>query len=179
LLPRTLLCFVTPTGFLSIPSFVTLVSAATAHRCHCCTTHFFRTQVLFVCLFVCTRISCHRTAIRSPEVLEPPSNCDHRHCAYKVLFSTSFLASLHRSLNSLWKSFPSSAKSSFGFTGSFDSLELTAIDEALLQQSAAHRRSSKVADFRIVMLGGTAEAAKVSSDLVETCSSDGRALGAL
>jgi type II secretory pathway pseudopilin PulG len=60
-----------------------------------------------------------------------------------------------------------------------DSLQLTAIDKALLQQTAAHKRTSKASSFRIALLGGSAEAAKVDPDIVQTRQAAGRALRAL
>jgi hypothetical protein len=60
-----------------------------------------------------------------------------------------------------------------------DSLQLTAVDKALLQQTAAHKRASKAARFRIALLGGHAEAAKLDPDLVQSSNTAGRALRAL
>jgi hypothetical protein len=71
------------------------------------------------------------------------------------------------------------AKRSFLLAESLDSLQLTAVDKALLQQTAAHKRTSKSASFRIALLGGAAEATKVSPELVASRNAAGRALRSL
>jgi hypothetical protein len=60
-----------------------------------------------------------------------------------------------------------------------DGLSLTAVDKALLQQTAAHKRTSKAAGLRIAFLGGTAEAAKLAPELVQSRQAAGRALRSL
>jgi hypothetical protein len=59
-----------------------------------------------------------------------------------------------------------------------DSLRLTAVDKALLQQTTAHKRASKAARFCIALLGAHAEAAELDPDL-QSNNTAGRALRAL
>jgi hypothetical protein len=68
------------------------------------------------------------------------------------------------------------AKRFFVVAESLESLQLTAVDKALLQQTAAHKRTSKSASFRIALLGGAAEGTKISPELVESRNAACRAM---
>jgi hypothetical protein len=162
-----------------LPSFVAPCLLAATPPFHCVATHSaFLLLDIVVCSFVCTRLSCHRAVIRSLEVLEPPSTCDCRHCTHQALFCL-VRRFPEGSPFKQQKSFVAFAKSSFVLAESLDSLQLTAVDKALLQQTAAHKRVSKSASFRIALLGGAAEANKVSPELVASRNAAGRALRSL
>jgi hypothetical protein len=60
-----------------------------------------------------------------------------------------------------------------------ESVQLRAVDKALLQQTAAHKRTSKSASFRNALLGGAAEATKISPELVDSRNAAGRGLRSL
>ena len=57
-----------------------------------------------------------------------------------------------------------------------EKLQLNAVDESLLQQTAAKKRIAKPAGQRIALLGGTAEARNTHPDLVAQRETAGRSV---